>query len=347
MSTCFRALRAIAIAALVLAGLVSACGATGHGSLGEQRSAYQTVVDPPTFVYITQTGRAVAWTVELRSPVTGQIVGVLARYGESLTSNGLALSPDARHVYITVIGRGTLRIERIDAADRARSFVADGEQPAVSPDGRLLAYATGPSGSDMLAIRDLSSGETRSVDLARVMGRSSELLDGAVTWLGDASEVVVMPAPVPVAVALPAGVAAGGRSGSCSTVISPAVCLIVVHLSAGDDPLTARLVVAHGVPAGLVRISGAGALSRSLLLADALAKQTIIDQVQVGGPRPRVTRVAALAPVLPVAFDLAGTHLLYLVGHSPPALWVGQLAPGRLVDPHRLIANADLGSVAW
>ena len=58
-------------------------------------------------------------------------------------------------------------------------------------------------------------------------------------------------------------------------------------------------------------------------------------------------RLVSVAGSLPVAIDPSAGRLLYIVGHSPPALWVGALVPGHLVGRHRLIAGAQLGEAAW
>jgi uncharacterized protein (UPF0548 family) len=57
--------------------------------------------------------------------------------------------------------------------------------------------------------------------------------------------------------------------------------------------------------------------------------------------------VVGLGSSLPVAIDRTGEHVLYLVGHSRPALWEATIADGRLTRVRQLIANANLGAAAW
>ena len=71
-----------------------------------------------------------ASALEVRSARTGQVVKSLGPVGSSWTNNGFAFSPAADAVYLTTMGRRTLRIERVDVATGHRAVVADGEQPA-------------------------------------------------------------------------------------------------------------------------------------------------------------------------------------------------------------------------
>jgi hypothetical protein len=333
------------VAAIAVALLSTACGAARPNNVHAEGLAYRSIVDPSSFVYVTNTPGGLSTTVELRSPATGRIVKMLATFGDAFTNNGLALSPDGRHVYVTLIGHRTLRIIRIDTADKLRSFIADGELPAVSPDGRLLAYGAGQFGSGRIAVRNLVSGATRSIDLTRLVGRSMDLFNGSVTWLSGGSDVVAI--PVPVAVLTSHRPHAGRPISSCSAIQSRATCLVVVHVPPSGHPLSARIVVLRGMPKPFLGITGATARPRSLLLGESVTNRAIIARVTLAGASASVVRSLSLGPVLPVAFDLTGTHVLYLVGHSPPALWVAQIAPGRLVDPHPLIRNADLENAAW
>jgi hypothetical protein len=50
---------------------------------------------------------------------------------------------------------------------------------------------------------------------------------------------------------------------------------------------------------------------------------------------------------LPLAIDRSGAHILYLVGHSPPALWEATVPGAGRNDAHRLIADSKLDRAAW
>jgi hypothetical protein len=77
-----------------------------------------------------------------------------------------------------------MRIVRIRVADGRRAVIADGAQPAVSPHGRWLAYASSRGGAQTLAVRPTGSGLTQTIGLRRLLGPQSNLLDGTVAWLG-------------------------------------------------------------------------------------------------------------------------------------------------------------------
>lgn len=154
----------------------------------------------------------------------------------------------------------------------------------------MLAYVSGSSGAERLDVRDLRSGATRSIDLTHLVGPARELLDRAVAWLGDGSDIVVLPGPVAVATDTGSAVVASANSGlapvapagSCSAVPQSATCLIVVHVPANGAALTARRVVIRGVSAAAdALIGGDMALPHGLLLASSEGRATTVDWISL------------------------------------------------------------------
>jgi hypothetical protein len=173
--------------------------------------------DPPAFAGVLQSRAGARQWIKLFSPVTERVVCSVAVGG---SGNGFALSPDSRFVYVVGPVRGHIRIERISVATGHGSFVADGAQPAVSPDGRYLAYATGRLFT-RLAIRDLRTGATRVVNLASLIGSDPGLLNGQVTWLGSSAQIVAMPMPLSTAVAASTPSARAPAQNSCGRQSEP------------------------------------------------------------------------------------------------------------------------------
>jgi hypothetical protein len=281
--------------------------------------------------------------LSLYSSTTGILTRRLASFGESFTNNGLAVTPDRSEVYFTLIPphpgrRFSLRLMRIDVATRRQTFIADGEQPAVSDDGNQLAYGAARHG---LAVRDLGSGRTRRLGLVTQLGPAADLLDASVTWLADGSDIAIVPSP-------PAYIVAGPRRapavmGSCRFSDTHRV-IVFVHVPAAPAPLAADCVHVAEIGPGDIALAGSPASPTSLLLAADQGRRTLIESIAQTGA---TTRVLTFTDSLPVAIDRSGTHLLYLVGHSPPALWEATIAAGRLTDQRRLIADSELGPAAW
>ncbi len=46
-------------------------------------------------------------------------------------------------------------------------------------------------------------------------------------------------------------------------------------------------------------------------------------------------------------FSPSGRHLLYLRNHGPVQLWSGTITPSHISPTTELLADADLGSLAW
>lgn len=301
-------------------GLVGAAGRRG-------------VVDPRSLAYVDELGAGAR--VELRSPRTGRVVKVLETFGREFTNNGLALSNDGREVYVTLIGRRNLRIERIATSTGKRAFVADGWEPAVSPDGRLLSYIEGRA---TVVVRNLSSGISHRISVAGLLGHS-EALDELTpaAWLGDGSEVVVMVTPIAVAVA--------GRARAAQPHNRSSASVIVVDVGARGRLVRADRVELPGL-GDLFRISGDQTRPHRLLAAS-LGLRTVLDRIDLIGGRAKVTQLASLPQVVPMDFDPAGHYFLYVAGHTRPALWIARITRGRLTGAHRLVQNADVGAVSW
>jgi hypothetical protein len=85
-------------------------------------------------------------------------------------------------------------LEQVSVSTHTRRFIARGEQPSVSPDGRLLAYASGEDHSATVVIRDRASGRRRSVNVGRLLGSHSDVLNASLAWLGDGTRLVVVEA---------------------------------------------------------------------------------------------------------------------------------------------------------
>jgi hypothetical protein len=256
------------------------------------------------------------------------------------TNNGLALSPDGQYVYVVVNRATTLAIERLSVSTGAETFVAEGEQPAVSPNSRLLAFGSGPSGSNTLVVRDLTSGKNQSVDLRRLLGGRADLLNASITWLGDGSEVVVLPGGV--GNDLMGGPTPRAVPGSCDAVSANDTCLIVVSVRSGH-PLKAKRVILSGLKYSDV----IGASGSSGLVTTAFdARHNAVYHADLAGGASSVIRLFSLPSVLPLTFGAQGTTLFYLVGHGPEALWTAKVTPDGLKDAHMLNANVALSALA-
>jgi hypothetical protein len=292
---------------------------------------------PPTFVVVNSGSQ-----MSLYSSSTGALVRRLARFSDqTFTNNGLAYAPDGSAVYFTLIPRRHLRrfylkLMRVDVATHRQTLIAEGAQPAISEDGSRLAYATFPHG---LAVRDLATGQTRTIGLAQ-LGTAADLLNATIGWMGDGSDIAIIPAPTAWDL-----VGRPPKLHWCGTTQTHAV-IVFVHVPAPPAPLTADCVHLAGreLGPGAIALAGSPASPTTLLVAtDAYGDKTLVEQI---------TRSGAISPVLtipnslPLSFDPSGTHLLYVVGHNPPTLTEATVTNGQLTHgPWR--NPLDLGALAW
>ena len=335
----------VAVAAVLAGPGLAACGQrAGHTRPGGAPAAG----DPPLVAVAGSPARGSSSRIELISPRTGRVTKVVARVG---SGNGFALSPDSKDVYVVGPAGPAIEIRRLSVATGKVSLVADGVYPAVSPDGRYLAYATGGRFSQV-AVRDLRTGRTRVIDLRSLLGSDGSFLNqGAITWLGDGDEVIAVPGIAASAAAAERTARAGAGSASGGQVPPGRQGLIVIKIR--PDGLAARrIVVSDPYQEPFLVISGDLSQPRAVLIARmGFAAAGTITRVSLRGGG-YTARVIARLPrgVLPVVIAPRGDRVLYLAGHAPPVLWAATIRNGRLTGQHRLLTGTSsfgLGEAAW
>lgn len=91
---------------------------------------------PATLVAVTTAG-----AVEVLDPTSGKLIRTLA---SGATGDAIALTPDGRTVYYQAMSGCFGQVMRVPVSGGTPSPVVAGSLPAISPDGRLLAYAVEP-----------------------------------------------------------------------------------------------------------------------------------------------------------------------------------------------------------
>ena len=354
---------------LVLAGLTLAGRSLPprHHSAGtsESQSAARSAAEGlPDFAVLQS--RALT----LFSPVTGKAVWSVPAAG---MAGQFAVAPDSKTVYVTRSINGQPQISSISVRTGKVSFVADGLQPSVSPDSRYLAYVTGAQYS-RLAIRDLATGTTRSIDLTVRLG-NSRLLNGQLTWFANGTQVVILPRPDATSLANASG--SSSASNACGQRHPRrSFCLLVVNtggarlqanriivsytgLNTADvlsqAVMISGLVLSPGTPAGYDQRMHTVILATTAVVRSPLYVMVTLVGDQPGAegdvylPVPRLATLAAIAP------DAGGVvYLMPRTGHSRPSVWVAEVGGTDShawdVVRHRVPLDAAKGSfsgAAW
>ena len=178
---------------------------------------------------------------------------------------------------------------------------------------------------------------------AGTVRRANSPTDGCLRCrpLADGSDIAIVPSPP--AWDLVGRPPSSKPRGSCRFSARRAV-VVFVHVPPSPGHLSARCVHIRGPAPVAEKVAGDVASPTSLLLANLDGSRANVERIAVAGT---VTSVLTLGGSLPVAIDRVGEHVLYLVGHSPPALWEATIADGGLTDARRLIADSKLGVAAW
>jgi Tol biopolymer transport system component len=155
-------LRTIAVGLFLL--LLTAAGAVALGT-GGRASRLVSDTAPggaPALTGTAAPGQIIALTdrgVVALDAQTGAERRLLAGIRKG-TGQGISVSPDARSAYFAVVDGDAGTISVVDTAGASPpAFVATGSFPAVSPDGRQLAYVTPV---DTIAVLDLETGARRT-----------------------------------------------------------------------------------------------------------------------------------------------------------------------------------------
>jgi len=335
---------AMAAIALVTSGVFVAKHAlNGHQAPGSA-TAVRSVPDPRVVAVSDSSSQ-----VRLLSATTGRIV---KRVSVRAEGNGFALAPDARSMF--VVGP-SLTLSQVTVATGRAQVIDTGAYPAVSPDSRYLAYATGASFTQV-AVRDLRSGLTRAISLTSLVGASSSLLNqGGLTWLGNGSQIVAVSEPDPTTTyLLPARQATvpKPKRTACGQQNSPhGLCVIVINVA--PTRLFAHRVFLPHVTAqqNLDLISGDLTVGQTFFIGQSGLPEAVVDKVRLDGWTPMVHRLVELpSRTFGAVMAPDGDRVIYVRTGSTPSLWMATVRGTRLVHARRLLSDTkrfEFSLVAW
>lgn len=335
----------LAGAAAAISVLVWAAVALSRAGAGQPRPCIDTRqierLPPAPRVFVSaQLAGGMRTVLALRSAASGAMVRKLGSFGEQFTDNGLALSPDGREVYFTLIPpshrSSNLLIERLDVPSGRRSLVADGWEPSLSPNGRLLAFISDHARSESVVVEDLVTRRTHAIDVDAFVGPGHVLAEMPPAWFSDSRTIALL-------VTLPATLTSSSARGAAQP--SHAIRMVVVQVPR-DHPLAADRVLVPGLSSD-PEVLGDGGAPGTLVAASLARTGAVLDALRFSPGRAVVCRLLTVRGGLALGFDGSGRRLLYVLGSSRPALWRGTISTRGLFNARRLLRNADLGEVAW
>ncbi len=214
-----RGWRVLSVALLLLA--VAACSSTKSGSATSTTRALSsaspaltsssTAVTAPASTAAGGSSRpkvlvaiTTAGAVQSLDPTTGRSLRTLAT---GAVGDEIGLSPDGLSVFYETPAGCTHQVNRVPTAGGARSVIASGGHPTVSPDGTLLAYTRQPDFSASnsacqatdssaaafsVVVRDLATGRETNFPLPpAVVAGGLPLPIGHLSWAADSRRLAV------------------------------------------------------------------------------------------------------------------------------------------------------------
>jgi hypothetical protein len=348
---------AMAALALVVAALVVVRNVIEARASSDPSAKSLAVADPGSVAVAGMSASGATDEIRLISVSSGRVWQTIPRPADG---NGMALAPDGKSLFVVA---AHLKLDQISLTTGKSRELATGAYPAVSPDSRQVAYATGTSFTEV-AIRNLDTGSTRAISLRPLVGADASLLNqGGLTWLGDGTHVVAIAEPDPVATdvrlsaqaAIPGGVVdwAGQTSAAprtaCGQQDSPlGLCVIVVDVT--ERRLSAHRIYVTGLrsSAPIALLSGDLTAAEEFFIAQSAQPVT---RVSVTGRTAAARTVVALPKdEAPVAIAPRGDRLLYLAPGSPATLTTAKVRHGQLEHARVLLADSRLfavSQVAW
>jgi hypothetical protein len=305
--------RVAATALAVTAAVVAIrLGASGHAPGGPHRGAGRVAAVaapmPPEIVVMDGYGR-----IEVVSSRTLRVIRTLAAHAEIFQGpNTLAASPSGLIFYDGLTGYGETVFSVPLAGGPARA-IAPGRTPAVSPDGKLLAYEAEtfsalhgemPTG---IVVRDLASGAQRTWALP-----AADADIPAMTWSPDGRHLAITTAVLsPVTLVLDTTAPGRTLGAARRTPLPPGV--------SWAGYLTARTGV------GVVEAGAYPALRTSLVEVDVRTGQVIGPLTTLRGPGLPIGDGSA-GPEGTIQPDPAGRYFL-ITGIGPSEKIPGQTTP--------------------
>jgi hypothetical protein len=283
----------------------------------------------------------------LRSVRNGRIVRRLGQFGEHFTNNGLAMTPDARAVYLTLTphrhGWANLLIERVSVSTRRRSVVAHGWEPSLSPDGRLLGYISYHGRAESINVKDLATGQTRSVNVDAILGAGHVLAETPPGWIGDGTTLAV---PITLPPRANAGSARPAASTAGQGSQTPLLRLAAVSVPA-TGALSAHAITVSGLREYAEMLSADTSTPNTLLdVGNANDNSAPLEQITLSGSGASACRLLEIPHALVLGFDPRGQQLLYVGGSRPPATWRATIDGTHLTARYRYPPNRA-GTIAW
>jgi hypothetical protein len=169
---------------LIVAALAAVCGASAHAAVP------RPIVPDGDLLVGDRTGRLLLLDRD------GKILRRLGRPLGRIAFQSIELARDRRHAYVSIYrSERPAQLYEVDLTGGSPRWMANAISPALSPDGRRLAYvatraADGMVYREALVVRNLRTGRIRSIPLPpRVpMGTPPELV---INWSPDGRRVAV------------------------------------------------------------------------------------------------------------------------------------------------------------
>jgi len=279
---------------------------------------------PATFIGATRGSGSAPDAISIVSTADGHVVRRIATAYADYADNGLLRDGSASVYFDRITSSGKVEIAVVSLAGGPVTDVVEGVDPALSTDGRYLAYL--PAGlTPAIGVLDLQTGGDRTISLTSEFAGYQFAWDRGLAWLDHDTKLAVLGyKDGVVAHSCPATIACSG-SPSAPSVSR----LVVLALTSGSATLSS---VITSQPNERWTFLAAGNHGQDVVVFESgdNSRQpgSRFLEAAVGSNQWR-TLAATPAGIFPVSLDSTATHLLYMDGAS---LNAGTISDGSLID---------------
>lgn len=257
---------------------------------------------------------------------------------QAFYNGALSTSPATPDVFFTTTSRRLgLVVTKVDLRTGKETTIGPGGFPAVSPNGRSVAFTRiAAGGGDEIVVQETRRARRTSADLSGVLPAGCYVSNSPIAWTGDGRSLVLD------AIAPPRKHIPDPHQPQCGSAKDGGL-LVVVPVGPGGT-LGRAWTVRMSTVGPIQLLASDFGRSRSILFVTYSGPGSEIYRAQLRRTRVQITRLRYLDSEIIYGFDPEGEHVLFMRNGSRD-VWEGNLRGDRA--DHIVLSTLLPSELAW